>query len=95
MSGQTEDFPVIDQGILPAVIKSKDMPGDKFENATIENIRMGVRRLSTWAPLAAEVKKGHLLIVGGIYNLHTGKVTLIEPASVATELPHEQEDTKD
>lgn len=93
VSGHTEDFPVIDKSILPAVIATKDMPGDPLENATIENVRIGVQQLSKWAPFAELISEGKLKVVGGIYNLHTGHVMLIDqPGGPADE--HE-EDTED
>jgi carbonic anhydrase len=78
VSGHTEEFPVIDRSILPAVIKTKGMPGDATENATLENVRIGVQQLSKWAPFATLIAEGKLKIVGGIYNLHTGKVALLD-----------------
>ena len=78
VSGHTDEFPVIDKSILPAVIKTKGMPGDATENATLENVRIGVQQLSKWAPFATLIASGKLKIVGGIYNLHTGKVTLLD-----------------
>src|SRR5579885_168926 len=89
VSGQTAEFPVIDQAILPAVEKAKRMPGDLMENVTVENIRLGVQRLKRWGPLAARVKRGEIQIVGAIYDLHTGHVTVLSDQPGAS-LPPEQ-----
>jgi len=93
VSGHTDEFPVIDKSILPAVIKTKGMPGDAVENATLENVRIGVQQLSKWAPFATLIEEGKLKIVGGIYNLHTGKVTLLDqPGAPAIEEEEGAED---
>lgn len=93
VSGHTEDFPVIDKSILPAVIATKGMPGNQVENVTIENVRIAVQQLSKWAPFGELVQEGKLKIVGGIYNLHTGHVMLIDqPNGPADEQEEETED---
>jgi carbonic anhydrase len=64
--------------IKPAVAKSKGMPGDPLENAIRQNVRIGVERLRVLEPiLAPKVKAGTVKVVGGVYNLSSGAVTLI------------------
>jgi carbonic anhydrase len=64
--------------IKPAVARSKGMPGDLLENAIRQNIEAGVERLQGLEPiLAPRVKDGNVKVVGGVYNLLTGAVTLI------------------
>jgi len=81
LAGKTGDIPEIGKLIRPAVEKSKGQPGDALENAIKENVRLTVGRLSTWKPLADSIKSGDIQVAGGIYDLQTGRVTLIdEPA---------------
>lgn len=64
--------------VKPAVIKSLGMPGDPLENAIRTNVELGVERLQGLDPiLAPRVKAGTLKIIGGVYDLNTGLVTLV------------------
>jgi carbonic anhydrase len=64
--------------IKPAVAKTKGQPGDALENAIKANVRIGVGRLKSLEPiLAGPVKRGTVKVVGGVYNLRTGGVTVI------------------
>ena len=64
--------------IKPAVARSKGMPGDPLENAIRQNVEIGVERLQGLEPiLAPRVKDGKVKVVGGVYDLLTGSVTLI------------------
>ena len=64
--------------VKPAVIKAKGQPGDLVENAIRANVQLGVDRLKTLDPIVAPlVKDGRVKVVGGVYDLHTGKVTLV------------------
>lgn len=63
--------------IKPAVLKVKDQAGDPLANAIKANVEIGVNRLRDLAPiLAPEVKAGKVKVVGGVYDLLTGEVTL-------------------
>lgn len=66
-------------GILrPVVARVKDKPGDLLVNATRGNVEAGVERLTTLEPiLAPAVKRGTLKVVGGVYDLRTGAVTMV------------------
>jgi carbonic anhydrase len=65
--------------IEPAVEKAKKEPGDLLENSIKENVRLGVGRLSGADPVVAPlVKEGKVKVVGGSYDLVSGKVTLID-----------------
>jgi carbonic anhydrase len=64
--------------IKPAVAQSKDEPGKPLENAIRKNVLLGVERLKGLEPIIApKVKEGQVKVAGGIYDLHTGKVTLV------------------
>src|SRR5580698_7477387 len=65
--------------IKPAVANSKGIVGDPLENAIRQNVKIGVERLKVLEPiLAPRVKDGKLKVVGGVFDIRTGKVTLLE-----------------
>ena len=64
--------------IKPAVAQSKGEPGDALENAIRKNVEIGVERLKELQPiLAPRVKDGKVKVVGAVYDLRTGKVTML------------------
>lgn len=64
--------------LKPAVMRSKGIAGDPLENAIRQNVAIGVERLKGLEPiLAPRIKVGTVNVVGGVYDLHTGGVTLI------------------
>jgi len=65
--------------IKPAVAMSKGMPGDPLENAVRKNVEIAVERLQGLEPiLAPRVKDGRVKVVGGVYDLLKGAVTMID-----------------
>jgi carbonic anhydrase len=74
--------------IKPAVAMSKGMPGNPLENAVRKNVEIGVERLQELEPIVApRVKARKVKVVGGVYDLLNGAVTLIDttknnPASI-------------
>jgi carbonic anhydrase len=64
--------------LRPAVAESKNMPGDPVENAVRENVLLVIKNLESSAELSAMVKAGNLKIVGGIYDLDTGKIEMLK-----------------
>lgn len=72
--------------IQPAVDGVKDVEGDrtskneKFVDAVIEkNVHKTIADIRERSSVIADLeKKGSVKIVGGIYSLHTGKVTLLD-----------------
>jgi carbonic anhydrase len=65
--------------IRPAVTRSKGQPGDPLDNAIRANVRLGVERLKGLKPiLAPRVGQGRLSVVGGVYDLRTGAVSLAD-----------------
>lgn len=63
--------------LRPAVVKASGMPGDRLSNAIRANVALGVETLQGLPPiLAPAVKRGRVKIVGALYDLRTGGVTL-------------------
>jgi carbonic anhydrase len=63
--------------LKPAVARSKGMPGDSLENAIRQNVEAGVERLKGLEPIVApRVRDGKVKVIGGVYDLRTGAVTL-------------------
>lgn len=63
--------------IRPAVTAVKNLQGNVLDNAIKANVERGVERLKHLEPiLAGSVKKGTLKVVGALYDLHGGKVTV-------------------
>lgn len=64
--------------LQPAVDQVKAEKGDVLDKAVRANVKMSVEKLKTTAPILADyVKVGKLKIVGGRYDLDTGKVEII------------------
>ena len=55
------------------------MPGDLLETRSSKNVAMGVEKLQELEPIVApRVKDRKVRVVGGVYDLHTGMVTLVD-----------------
>jgi carbonic anhydrase len=64
--------------IKPSVVASEGKPGDPLRNAIEANVRRGVAKLNTLGPVVAPaIKSGKVKVVGGVYDLATGKVALL------------------
>jgi len=64
--------------IEPAAKAAHGKPGDWWHNAVIENARLNAEHLRTSRPILAEaVAKGECEVVGAVYDLSTGKVTVV------------------
>ena len=72
-------LPELVDAIAPAVIAAEAKhPADLLAAAITENVRRNVARLNRATPvLAARVKAGTLKVVGGVYDIATGKVALV------------------
>jgi carbonic anhydrase len=65
--------------IRPVVRMVAAQPGDKLTNVINANVKEGVKRLRGLDPtLSKPVNSGELLVVGGVYQLRTGKVELLD-----------------
>ncbi|MBI3798954.1 MAG: carbonic anhydrase, partial [Deltaproteobacteria bacterium] len=64
--------------LKPAVIRAKGQSGDLLENAITANVQIGVERLQTLDPIIAKaLKQKQIKIIGAVYDLHSGRVTVI------------------
>ena len=64
--------------IKPAVAKSKAAAGDPLDNAIRANVAIGVERLKGFDPiLAGRVNEDKVKVVGAVYRLRDGKVTMV------------------
>ncbi|MGF7159387.1 carbonic anhydrase [Rhodoligotrophos appendicifer] len=72
-------LPILMKSLTPAVdAAKKEGATDLMEATTVANVRLNVERLKTSDPVLAErVAQNKLTVVGGIYDLATGKVTVI------------------
>ncbi len=63
--------------IKPAVIRARGQAGNPLQNAIKANVEIGVERLRGLEPiLASSVRQGTVKVVGGVYDLRTGQVTM-------------------
>lgn len=64
--------------IKPAAELVRGLPGDIVENAVRMNVALQVKQLRSLEPvLAKRVREGSIKIVGAVYDLETGKVSLV------------------
>ncbi|MBU6283126.1 carbonic anhydrase [bacterium] len=64
--------------LRPAVLAGKARPGDKLANAIRANVELNVAELAASKPVLSElVSSGQVRVVGGIYDLATGKVEFL------------------
>lgn len=76
--------PMIDP-IIPSALAVRDRQGAFAANATRESVRRTVNRLaSSSAVLADLIEAGKLQIIGGIYDLETGKVEYLSSGAWRT-----------
>lgn len=65
--------------IRPVVRLVAGKPGDKLANVIKTNVTESVKKLQGLDPiLAKKVKAGELKVVGGVYDLATGKVEMVD-----------------
>ena len=73
-----DHLPSLVAALDPAVKSVRGTAGDLLVNATKANVRRNVERMKTAAPILAQaVNDKKLLVVGGYYDLGTGKVELL------------------
>lgn len=65
--------------IKPAVAKSSHLPGSAVNNAVRQNVLEQVKTLRDLEPvLSRKYERGEILIVGAVYDIHTGSVEFLE-----------------
>jgi carbonic anhydrase len=72
-------LPALIEAIRPAVlVAQKEKPEDMLAAATIANVRLNVEKLKKAGPILSQrVAEKKLVVVGGVYDLATGKVNLV------------------
>ncbi|MBD2258588.1 carbonic anhydrase [Pseudanabaena sp. FACHB-2040] len=65
------------EAILPAVTRVKDQPGDVIDNVVSANVQYQIEELMRSQLLTERLQSGSLKIVGGRYDLDTGRVVII------------------
>ena len=64
--------------IRPIVRMVAGQPGNKLTNVINANVKEGVKRLKSLEPILSKLaNSGELKVVGGTYQLSTGKVELL------------------
>ncbi len=71
------DISTFVKAIKPALDKVKNQPGDAVENAVVANVQYQIEQLKRSHLLTERLKSGQLKIIGGRYDLDTGKVGII------------------
>lgn len=79
-AGQGAGGPML-QNICPAAAATRSIADlQKRQAATVtENVMLTVKLISNTPPFSGEIRKGRLAIVGGVYDIATGKVTYVTP----------------
>jgi carbonic anhydrase len=71
-------IPSLTKALTPAVKAVSKQPGDLLANAVKENVILTVQKLQAAGPILSEaVNQKKLRVVGGVYDLDTGKVELV------------------
>lgn len=68
---------IMADAIEAAAKATQQSDGEWWHNAVIENVRLNVKALKTSKPVMTDALKQEHEIVGGVYDLATGKVTLV------------------
>ncbi|MBC1219481.1 carbonic anhydrase [Nostoc sp. UCD121] len=71
------DISTFVKAIKPALKRVKNQPGDAVENGVVANVQYQIERLQKSKLLSEQVQSGKLKIVGGRYDLDTGRVSII------------------
>lgn len=72
-------IPELVAALKPGVERAlADKPADPLKAATAENVRYNVETLKSATPIVAEaVSAGKVMVVGGVYDIATGKVEMV------------------
>jgi carbonic anhydrase len=79
-AGQGAGGPML-QNLCPAVAATRSITDlSKRQAATVtQNVILTVRLISGMAPFRGEIRKRKLAVVGGVYDIASGKVTFVTP----------------
>lgn len=80
LQGITKDIEPIATLIQPAITQAKTEQGSTLENAIQDNVKNVVKQLEANPVLADLIKKKKFAVVGGYYDLVSGKVKVLTPA---------------
>jgi carbonic anhydrase len=73
-------IPSLTEALTPAVQAVENQPGDLLTNAIKQNVVLTIQKLQTAEPILSEaINQKKLKVVGGVYDLKTGKVELVSP----------------
>jgi carbonic anhydrase len=79
-AGQGAGGPML-QNLCPAAAATRSITDlSKRQTAAVtENVKLTVNLISRLAPFKGEIRKRKLAVVGGVYDITTGKVTFVTP----------------
>jgi carbonic anhydrase len=63
--------------LQPPVAETKGEPGDPVENAIRQNVLYVMKKVANAPEFQPMIKNGELKIIGGIYDLDTGKIEIL------------------
>lgn len=71
-------LPRLVEALTPSVVSARHQAGDLLHNATLENIRLNVEHLKSSSEIiSSAITQGSLRILGAIYSLKDGSVSII------------------
>jgi carbonic anhydrase len=71
-------IPSLTEALTPAVTAASDQSGDLLANAIKQNVVLAIQKLQTAEPILSEaVSQKTLRVVGGVYNLNTGRIDMV------------------
>jgi carbonic anhydrase len=71
-------LPTLVTALLPAVNAVQGAPGEVLANAIRRNVALNVEKLKTGSPILKSFVEGNkILVVGGVYELRSGRVQLL------------------
>jgi len=76
LKGQTQDIEPIAEKINAALKDNQKFSDNPLENAIKANVSYAVKQLRAAPPIAKLIKENKVEVVGGYYNLQSGKVEL-------------------
>ena len=72
------EIPSLTEALTPAVQAVINQPGDLLVNATKQNVLLTIQKLQAAEPILSDaVNQKKIKVVGGVYDLTTGKVELV------------------